>query len=102
MAAWDIPVRLWRLVREVEDLFKLQTDTASALDALDVRLRSIEDRMTRLEAGQGQLVTEAKAAAGAAATMVAGAVVSDVVTRITRIEMRAEQADRRTLRPPTG
>lgn len=58
--------------------------------------------MTHLEAGQGQLVTEAKAAAGAAATTVAGAVISDIVTRVTRIEMRAEQAERRSLPRPAG
>jgi hypothetical protein len=102
MAAWDIPVKLRKLVRDVEDLFKQHSKTTSALDAVDLRLHALEDRMTRLEAGQGQLVTEAKAAAGAAATMVAGAVISDIVTRVTRIEMRAEHAERSALPPPAG
>jgi len=34
--------------------------------------------------------------------MVAGAVISDIVTRVTRIEMRAEDAGRRSLPPPAG
>ena len=39
-----------------------------ALEAIEARLRDLEDRMMHLEAGQGQVVTEAKAAAGIAAT----------------------------------
>lgn len=58
--------------------------------------------MTHLEAAQGQLVVEAKAAAGGAASAIAGAVISDIVTRVTRIEMRAEQAQRSLLPPPDG
>ena len=51
--------------------------------------------MTLLEANQGQSVLEARSAASAAATTVAGAVISDVVTRITPIEMRAEAVTQR-------
>jgi hypothetical protein len=51
--------------------------------------------MTHLEAGQGQLVSEARAAAGIAATGLAGAVISDVVTRVTRLEMRHDDVARR-------
>jgi len=50
--------------------------------------------MTHLEAARGQIVVEAPSAAGAAATTVAGAIISDVVTCVTRIEMRAEDATR--------
>jgi two-component sensor histidine kinase len=99
MAAWGIPSRLWKLIREVEDLFKLQAQTANALDAVNARLRSLENRLTRLEAAQQLLVAEAKAAAGAAATTIAGAVLSDVVTRVTRVEMRTEAVERRLLPP---
>jgi hypothetical protein len=55
--------------------------------------------MTHLEAGQEQLIMEAKAAAGIAATGLASSVVSDVVTRITRLEMRQDEIQRR-LPPP--
>jgi outer membrane lipoprotein SlyB len=57
--------------------------------------------MTHLEAGQGQLITEAKAAAGIAATGLAGSVISEVVTRVTRIEMRQDDIQRRLPPPPT-
>jgi phage shock protein A len=98
VAIWDIPARLWTMARQVEELLKLQAQTRTALQALEGRLRSLEDRMTRLEAGQSQLITEAKAAAGIAATGLAGSVISDVVTRITRIETRQDEIQR--LLPP--
>ena len=69
------------------------------MEAIEGRLRNLEDRMTHLEAGQGQLITEAKAAAGIAATGVASSVISDVVTRVTRLEMRQDESQRRL--PPS-
>jgi vacuolar-type H+-ATPase subunit I/STV1 len=99
MAVWDVPARLWTVARKIEDLLEFQAKTREVLEKLDVRLRAVEDRMTRLEAGQEQLITEAKAAAGMAATGLAGSVISDVVTRITRIEMRQDEIQRR-LPPP--
>lgn len=101
MAAWDFPARFWKLGREVEEVFKLQSNTKASLAGIENRLRALEDRMTHLEAAQGQLVVEAKAAAGGAASAIAGAVISDIVTRVTRIEMRAEQAQR-SLPPPSN
>ena len=100
MAVWDLPARLWRLARTIEELLELQSNTRVALELIDVRLRNLEDRMTHLEVGQGQLITEAKAAAGAAATGLASSVISDVVTRVTRLEMRQDEFQRR-LPPPT-
>ena len=100
MAVWDVPARLWRVVRKVEDLFEHQGKTRSALERAEASLRALEDRMTRLEAGQHHVVTEAKAAAGIAATGLAGSVISDVVTRVTRIEM--QQADVLRRLPPLG
>jgi hypothetical protein len=87
----DLPSRLWRLGRQVEDLLGLQAETRKALELVDTRLRALEDRMTHLEANQGQLIVEARAAASAASTAVTGAVISDVVTRLTRLEDRADQ-----------
>jgi len=95
---WGLPARLWAIGREIEALLKLQSDTSNALEGVNSRLRALEGRMTHLEATQGQLVVEAKAAAGGAASAIAGAVISDIVTRVTRIEMGAEQAQR--LLPP--
>ena len=99
MALFDIPGRLWAFGRKVEDLLAVQIKTERALEAVDSRLRTLEDRMTALEANQTHIVVEARSAASAAATTVAGAVLSDVVTRITRIEMRAESAVKRL--PPS-
>jgi vacuolar-type H+-ATPase subunit I/STV1 len=101
MAVWDAPARLWTVARKVEDLLELQTKTRTALEAVDTRLRTLEDRMTRLEAGREILITEAKAAAGMAATGLAGSVLSEVVTRVTRLEGRQDDIQRR-LPPPTA
>lgn len=73
----------------------------TALEAIEGRLRTLEDRMTHLEAGQGQLIAEAKGAASSAASMVASAVISEVVTRVTRMEMRLDVAEQRLLPPPS-
>jgi outer membrane lipoprotein SlyB len=78
----------------------LQQKMQATLKDMDGRLRAIEDRMTRLEVGQGQIITEARAAAGAAATGLAGSVIAEVVTRVTRVEMRQEDMHRRL--PPPG
>jgi len=85
---WDLPARLWTIARKIEEVLALQSKTREALEALEHRLRSLEDRMTRLEAGQHELVTTARAAANVAAVGVAAAAVSDIVTRVTRIEMQ--------------
>ncbi len=95
MALLDMPARLWTFARKIEELLAVQIKTEKALEAVAHRLRAIEDRMTHLEAIQGQIVVEARSAASAAATTVAGAVISDVVTRVTRMEIRAEDAARR-------
>jgi hypothetical protein len=98
---WSSVKAAWKITRKLEGLFELQAKTTTALEAIDTRLRSLEDRMTRLAAAQGQLVTEARGAAGAAATALAGSIISDVVTRVTRIEMRQEDMQRRLLPPPS-
>ena len=107
MALPSLP-RLWSLGRRVEDLFKFQTeakvtfaDIATRFYALEKglgdRLRTAEDRLTRLEAEQGQVVSEARSAATAAATMIAGAVISDAVTRVTRVEEGIRRIEQRSL-----
>ncbi len=80
-------------------MLELQTKTHSALELIDTLLRALEDRMTHLEAGQGQMISEARAAAGIAATGFASSIVSDVVTRITRLEM--QQSAHRQLPHPS-
>ena len=101
MRVLNVLGQIWSLGRKVEDLLALQSKTREALEAVDSRLRALEDRMTYLEAHQNQLIGEARAAASAASTAVAGAVISDVVTRLTRLEMRADEVAKR-LSPPSG
>jgi len=99
VAVWDVPARLWTIARKVEDLLELHSKTRVALEAIEARLRAMEDRMTRLEADREQLISEARSAAGVAATGLASSIISDVVTRVTRVEMRQEESLRR-LSPP--
>jgi len=103
VSAWEIPGQLFRLARKVEDIFHLQEETKAALRTIDLRLHELETRTTHLEADRGQMITEAKAAAGMAASGVAGTVaasmLAETVTRITRLEIRlADQPPR----PPSA
>ncbi len=66
---------------------------------LGERLTQLETRMTHLEASRGQLIAEARAAAGAAATGLAASKVADIVTRLTRVEIRQDEIQRH-LPPP--
>lgn len=97
--ALEAITRLWTLAHRVEDLFGLQRKVDVSLGIIEQRLRAIEDRLTRLEAEQHQVVTAAGAAATAAAASIASAVLTDVVTRVTRVEGRTEQLERQLPRP---
>jgi hypothetical protein len=92
--------RLWEVARRVEDLFGLQREVRQSLGVIEDRLKALEDRLAKLETDQAQIITEARSAATAASTMVAGAVISDAVTRITRLEGRVDQLDRQERRLP--
>jgi hypothetical protein len=87
----DIAGKLWKLGRAAEDLFEAQKDLRASIRVIGDRLKSLEDRMTYLEANQGQVITEARAAASAASTAVAGGILAEAVTRLTRLEVRMEQ-----------
>jgi phage shock protein A len=91
---------LWTLARKVEDLLALQTKVRESLVVIDERLKALENRMTKLEAEQTQIITEARSASTAAATMIVGNVISDTVTRITRLEGRTDQFEGRRVPPP--
>jgi len=96
---WNIPARMWTIARAGEELLSLQKKTREALEAIETRLRLLEDRMTHLEAEQNQLLNSAKAAASVTAAGIAGSVISEVVTRVTRVEMHQENIQAR-LPPP--
>ena len=76
--------------RQLDELLALHGKVRESLSVIDQRLRAVEDRLTRMEAEQTQVITEARSAATAAGTMVAGGVISDAVTRLTRVEQRLE------------
>jgi hypothetical protein len=91
--------RLWSLARQLEDLFQLQSQMKEGIGAIDVRLRAIEDRLLRIEAEAPQLITEARSAAGAAASATSGAALNELVTRLTRVEVRLENLEGAGVRP---
>jgi len=85
--------QIFNLARETQDLYSLQTKMKDGLVALDERVRAIENRVTQLEAEQGQLIGDAKSAATSAAMIIAGAVIADAVTRVNRVEVRVERLE---------
>jgi uncharacterized protein YceH (UPF0502 family) len=78
------------LARKLEDLFSLHNKVEISLQIVNERLGALEDRMLRLETGQGQVFAEARNTA----TVMASNVISDAVTRITRLEGRTDQLTR--------
>jgi len=90
MALSDIS-RLWMLARKLEELFSLHNKVEASLQIVDERLRALEDRMLRLEVEQGRVFTEARNAA----IVMASNVISDAVTRITRLEVSTDQLAKR-------
>jgi hypothetical protein len=86
--------RVFTFARDTQDLYALQSKLKDTLVGIDGRLRVIEDRLTRLESDSGQTIAEAKSAATAAATMIAGGVISDAVTRVTRMEEAIRRIER--------
>ncbi len=90
-----MPGKLWTIARKIEEVLALQEKTKQGLADVNRRLDDLDTRIIRLEAREGQVIIEAKAASAAAATMVASAVISDIVTRVTRVEMRQDDLQKR-------
>jgi hypothetical protein len=90
--------QVWNFACKVEELFTLQTTTARTLGAFDERIVKLECRIIQIGADRGQMIVRAKAAAGMAASGVVSNLFVDIITRITRLDMR--QADGSTRRPP--
>ena len=94
MALLPAIVPVWSLAREIEELLGLQKEVREALGDIGDRVRAIEDRVTRIEAERPMLVTEARSAACIAASAMSGAAMNDVVTRLTRVEIRLEHLEK--------
>lgn len=82
--------RLWSLARRTEDLFLLENQVKDIVSEINDRLRHLESRIVLIEAEAPRLMTEARGAASAVATLISGAALNDVITRLTRIEVRLE------------
>jgi len=78
--------QVFKFARDTQDLQRLHETVKDMIAALDTRLRGIEERLLRMEAEQGQMLTEAKSAATGAATVIVSAVIADAVTWVTRVE----------------
>lgn len=93
MALSEALGRAWRLARKAEELLELQRTVRQSLSKIEERVDELKDRMTSLDAGQKQMLTEARNAAIVAAS----GVIADAVTRITRLEARTDQLEQRRL-----
>ena len=92
-AIWDVGSKIFALARRVEELLALQSKMTASLDIIEQRLCAVEDRLLRIEAEGPHLMNEARGAAGAAATAMSSAALNDVVTRLTRVEVKLEGLD---------
>ena len=101
-AIWEAGTKFLALARRVDKLFELQTRIDASLEIIDERLRAVEDRLLRVAAAGPRLITEARCAASAAATAMSGAALNDVVTRLTRVEVKLEALDRGAGAQPPG
>jgi len=70
------------VVRRIDRLFENVEKVQTGLERLGEQVRTLEHRLTALEAGQRELITEARAAAAVAA---AGAVTQHLVDMSRRI-----------------
>ena len=86
---------LWTFARKVEDLFSLHQEVKASLQVIEERLRGLEDRVLALESGQGQMLTEARNAA----VFMASGVITEAVTRLTRLESRTELLEQGRMPP---
>jgi hypothetical protein len=83
---------LFNLVVTVDRLMKLEAKHGSAIEALTSRLLDLDKRVTRLDAREEIIISEAKGAASAAASQVTMMAVADMARRIGGLEARAHGA----------
>jgi hypothetical protein len=76
------------MIRRIDGLVRSEEKTQRSLDAITARLTDLEHRMTRLEAGQGQIIAEARGAAAATTSEAASRVVADIALRVGSLDER--------------
>jgi hypothetical protein len=81
---------LFNLVATVDRLMKLEAKHGSAIEALTSRLLDLDRRVTRLEAREEIIISEAKGAASAAASQVTMMAVADIARRVGGLEARSQ------------
>jgi hypothetical protein len=83
------------MVRRIDELIRNESRVRQSLDAITTRLTDLEHRMAPLEAGQCQIIAEARGAAAATASEAAARVVTDLALRLGSLDERM-----RRLPPP--
>ena len=81
-------------LRSMDRLLSLEEKHGRAIERLTVELDALKARVTRLEAREDLIVTEAKAASSAAASQVAMMSFSDIARRIGALEERTSRPQR--------
>ena len=79
------------LLRSVDRLLNLEVRHGKAIEKIERDIESLKERVTQLEVRNEVTIEKAKAAAGAAATQVAIASVSDISRRIGVLEAMSGQ-----------
>jgi len=83
--------QLLTALRSLDRLLTLETKHGAAIERLAGEIDKLKDRVTRLETREEVVITEAKAAAGVAASGVAMHSVADLARRIGTLEERSAQ-----------
>lgn len=90
---------VWGLVRKLDALLELERSYREALDELRRAVTDIDRRLTRLEAREDIVVSEARAAARAASYEATQGTITDIARRIGTLEVSAPPS-RKGTRPP--
>jgi hypothetical protein len=85
------------IVRRVDRLFENVTKAQKAIEALETRLRAVEDRMMQMKAGQELQVERAKGAASAAASFSINTHLVTIASRLGAVEEAIRQGGQKWL-----
>ena len=85
------------VVRRVDRLFDNVAKAQNAIEALEARLRTVEDRMMHMEAGQELQVERAKGAAAAAAGSAVNTHLVTIASRLGAVEEAVRRDDQKRL-----
>lgn len=92
------PVEWLRAARTIDRLLTLETKHTALIEAQATEIQALKDRVTKLELREAILVAEARGAAAAAASAVAGQHVADLARQLGVLDERTRHL--RRLHPP--